>query len=509
MEDVLNALNKYITDENRVIALFGPDTVEEYMPTAEDILALLYEIRNTELDMYPDKACDLPLMASTPRRVRIRPRNITYNSLLNMHTWTLPNGARVHLKQTDFRNNEVLIRAFRSGGLSQADDDILASAMFSPSIIEQSGFGHFDGQRLERYLSTRDVRLSSQFTRDREQITGRSSTGDIRTAMQLIWLNFNHLNFDEDAFDRLVRQTEIWARNTLNVPRAVFNKGVRNATFEDMSRLKDPRGNVDDLMEVNHRDAFEFYRSRFSSATGFDFVFVGDISKEVLHELIETYIATLPGDTRRNRTDTSIIDRNIRFSQESTTKHIYMGNEQTMVNIIFPTPFIDCLYERRMYSAATRLLSNMLFESVREGISGVYSIFAFASTNRYPYAEANISIQLSCDYERLEEIETEIIATIQMIKDDAFEDRLLTQFKETDRQQRENSRITNAFWADTIITNVLFWEDDAHDLLTAGEFVQNITREDMVLTITRYIDFGRMKRVILMPEHVEIQGHRF
>jgi zinc protease len=325
---------------------------------------------------------------------------------------------------------------------------------------------------------------------------GRSSVSDIETAFQLMWLTFTQPRFDADAFEVWRSRTDILNRNQLNQPQFAHSQAQVHLQYNRHPRIL-LYPTAEELMSVDHKTAFDFFRSRFDSATDFDFVFVGDISKESLHALIESYIAPL---TRNRRVNSQIIDRGIRFNLDAATEYIYMGNQMTIMRLTFTSPFPGDTNERRIFNSASTLLYDMLMHSVREDISGVYFIAAIPGVDLIPYPQASLHVHLFCDAERVEEIEIAILETIQSIKDNTFEDSFLQSFRVTNRQRRDNSLTTNTFWLNSLLDGVIFEGISVEESLGAGDFIQNIPREEMSRVMREYIDFDRMQRVILFPE---------
>jgi zinc protease len=331
-------------------------------------------------------------------------------------------------------------------------------------------------------------------------ITGRSSRADIETLMQMMWLTFTSPRFDEDAARRTHRQYETTLRNQHNSPQhALVNRAIRTLFDDHLRALSAQTMTLDELMQVNHRVGYDFFRSRFNSASGFDFVFVGDIDKDRLHRFIEIYIANLPSA----RVDTRIIDRGFRLNQTATTEVMHLGDQVTIKAYMFASDFPFNLYEDRRLDAATDVLNLLLFEYVREQIGGVYVVHGHGQTLMKPFPQSFIQIILFCDKERAEEIETAVFDVIRMLQENTFEDRFLDSYKETTLLNRQRRIITNQFWLNLINESVLYFGYDVAELLAREEFVNNLTREDIVKTINKYLDMDNMLKVVLFPEEEE------
>ena len=75
----------------------------------------------------------------------------------NITELTLANGARVLLKPTDFKEEEVLFSASSPGGSSLVSDEDYTEADFIDSIVNQSGVSDVSYAALQRLLADQSV----------------------------------------------------------------------------------------------------------------------------------------------------------------------------------------------------------------------------------------------------------------------------------------------------------------------------------------------------------------
>jgi zinc protease len=492
LADVQTAIEQNLTDNNRVITLTAPEDSSIDIPSHQDMLSIIDDVRNTALEPYIEPHALDTLLPKMPKRVRVsKPR---YDSKLDMYTWTLKNGARVYLKQTDFRNNEILFSAFRKGGLSTASDDIFNEARVVSQIVVESGLGQLDKTALDIYLSGKDVHLVADLRARSEHFTGNSTTGDVETLLQMMWLNFTAPRYDQQAFDTWKQKTETNIRNLQKSPDFNFSDEVFRVLYDN--HLRATQLSVDDLSGLSYQNAFDFFKSRFSSANDFHFFFVGNIDRATLHRYIESYIAPLPN----KRVSSRIVDRGIRFAQNSTRKHVIQGqDDKTTIRMMFTNDFRFNYMKNLKMSATMGILSDMLRENVREKISGVYFITASATVESEPFQQVAINISLGCSPDRVEEIITEIRYQINSLKNNDFPDKYIETYKESIRQRIERNTSTNRYWLDQI-ENMVMQNFTADDIINRSDTINNLTKNDIVETARKYFDFDKELIIILYPE---------
>ena len=75
----------------------------------------------------------------------------------------LSNGATVILKATNFKNDEIVFRAFSKGGHSLVKDADYFSASNAAAIVSQSGVGNFSAIDLGNMLKGKNTSSFAQY----------------------------------------------------------------------------------------------------------------------------------------------------------------------------------------------------------------------------------------------------------------------------------------------------------------------------------------------------------
>src|SRR5262249_44725583 len=114
--------------------------------------------------------------------------------------WTLSNGARVMVKPTDFKDDEVLFSASSLGGSSLAPDSSYISAAFASSVVSLSGIGEFNAVDPGKKLAGKAASVGPSIAGTGEGLTGHASPKDLETLFQLAYLDFTAPRLDTAAF---------------------------------------------------------------------------------------------------------------------------------------------------------------------------------------------------------------------------------------------------------------------------------------------------------------------
>jgi len=490
-EDINDAIDTYLTDDNRAVVLMGPDTIDDILPDQTDLLRLFDDISGSDVEPYAETVITEPLLAKTPKKAKVNAP--TFDETLGIYTWTLKNGAKVHLKTTDFKNNEIHLSAFRTGGLSQADDAVHKSARFADGIQNASGLGQFDAIQLSTYLSGKDLRFYTSLGGTSEQISARSSIKDFETMLQMMYINATKPRFDETAFEVWRDRQEILLRNQANSPQFLFSKTMSEMLFENHPR--NHLETAEDVVQVNHRTAYNFYKSRFDSANGFNFVFVGNITASQLQPYIETYIATLP----KGKAKTDIVDRKLKISTKQAREDIYKGQEMSLVASHFTNRFPISWETEQKIRLMNAVFQEMLFDNIREKMSGVYIVQTAPIIIREYGNQLSNVVLFGSDKDRVEEILTEIKRQIHLLLFNEYDELFFTTAKETLKKEYEQNERENRYWLSTI-QEMLLYGFTSFDVARHTGFVDTITREDVAAIANRCFDLRKNVTVVLFPE---------
>ena len=262
------------------------------MPSEKELLAVFNAASNRKLDPWVDRVANKPLFAK-----ELTPGTITKeekNDKLGTITYTLSNGAKVLVKETDFEDDQILFRATSPGGTSVCRDEMYLSASNATSIVGLSGVGDFDQVTLQKALAAKNVSLSPYINELTEGFNGFSTKKDLEVFMQLVHLYFTSPRLDYEAFDSYMDKNKGILKNSAMLPENAFGD-----TIEVTINCYHPRHQpitIEKLDEVDPDDAFDFYTDRFSDASDFTFIFVGSVELDRIKEFSKKYLATLPAN---------------------------------------------------------------------------------------------------------------------------------------------------------------------------------------------------------------------
>ena len=112
-DDLKNYFNNYIKAENQIISIKAPDYIKS-LPNRDEIDQLIDKVSQKNIEPYQFTFKKAELIKEELKGSKIIKRKKFPKS--NVHQIILNNGAKILLKQTDFKKDEINLSAFSSGG---------------------------------------------------------------------------------------------------------------------------------------------------------------------------------------------------------------------------------------------------------------------------------------------------------------------------------------------------------------------------------------------------------
>ena len=219
--DEVNALaSAWEGGRNRVIAVDSPEREDLIVPTQTDLLAVFEQVNHKVITPYEDDVSDAPLIAQLPQPAAITERSEIDE--IGITHWRLANGIEVFLKPTDFKNDEILFRAYSPGGHSLVPDEDYVAAMTAASVVDGGGVAEFNLIELQKKLAGKVVGVTPWIGSLQEGMSGSASPEDVQTMFELIYAYFTVPRQDSTAFQAYQTRIEGSIQNRNARPETAF-----------------------------------------------------------------------------------------------------------------------------------------------------------------------------------------------------------------------------------------------------------------------------------------------
>ena len=485
LEEINQVAKKLIKKQNTVVILTGPEKEGLIPPTEDEVLAVL-EVDENSLEPYQDTELAESLVRNPLPKGEIKSRET--NEALGTTVYTLSNGAKLTVKPTDFKNDEIMFRAISYGGTNLLSDEEYNEIQWALGGLNEAGIAGMNQNDLNKFMSGKRANLRMSIGSTTESMFGSTRPKDFELLMQMIYAYFTDLNFDEEAFETYKTKQNSFFANMSAMPQFYYQEQFYGYLMEDNPRFNGMLPSAEDWENTNYKKAYEFYKQQFANAGDFHFFLVGNLDLKEVEELAETYIASLPAKADADK----MIDLGYRMKKGDIKKVVKKGTDpKSTVNIMM---YGDVKYdsgEALAMKALGEILTIKLIEELRENESGVYGVSARGSMSKAPYGSFNFSIQFPCGPENAEQLTKSALRELDKIIAEGPTAKDLEKFKEAQKVEFKEKSKENNFWMGQL-TNAYTDQKSPDKMLQYLERVEALKGEDVQEVAKKYLTENRV-----------------
>ncbi len=452
--DAVNAFAvQTITPANQVIIVNAPEKEGLTTPTAEELLAIRDKVAAGEVTAYEDNVVKEPLIPEGTVLKGSPVKKTAEDAKLGTTEWTLANGAKVVVKHTDFKADEVRMSAVAKGGLSVLSDGEFYMGEMMPAVNSMSGVGKF-------------------------------------------YLNFTQPRFDRADYDNLIKMVRSQLENARTNPDFLMQEKVIDVTYGDNPRRQMISNEIVDKFDFEQLPAI--YAKLYPGANGFVFTFVGNIDPETLKPLVEKYIGSIPAAKK----PLNYIDDKVAPVKGEVTEEFTAPMQQPKVSVLYyysgkmPYTFKD----RMALSFLAQALNSRYLISIREEKGGTYGVRVKGSTEYIPHQTYDMTISFDTNEEMADELCEIVLKEIQEIAENGPKTEDIEKNREFMLKNWKNSLELNQGWMNYIQAKY------GSGLNYVGEYeqaVRDLTNADVQALAKKILADGNLVKVVMRPAKAE------
>ncbi len=463
-------LPQLLTKENQVIVVTEPTKDGMVKMEEADVINDIQNIWNADYEAYVDEVITDPLIAKLPAPGKI---TATKEGKYGTTEFTLSNGARVIVKPTDFKQDEVVMTAYRDGGKRSYPASQAANIALIEDVYNLAKMGPFDHTKLEKYLAGKKVSLSYSVGNTADILEGNSTVKDLPTFMELVYSSFTQLGADAEAYNTEIGKIRSLMANQEKDANYVFSKHIKSATYGNNPMFQ--AVGVSTLDAANYDQMIDLLHKSLANAADYTFIFTGNVDLNTFKPLMEQYIATLPSTGKKSAAPKQVTDiKQVtgqvadKFPYPMKTPSVMVCNSYSDTNVAYNpknSVMIDLLGDA---------LSNVFTETLREEEGGTYSPYAYARLNPYTGQWALVYVfQTNKDMQqKLEKRANDELMKLlkEGIKEDNFQ-----KVKGAALSQYDINVRTNAYWD----SELMMLDRGIDDITGAREAIADLTLAEM------------------------------
>ena len=491
LEEVNRAVKEMITDKNQVAVMYAPDKESVVLPTKKQIEEVVLAAQQQLYAPYADQHIDDQLVKVLPVAGSIvseKPYKHGFTEL------TLSNGMKVYAKKTDYAADLVTMRIKGKGGTSLYGDEDIPNFQILSAAVTEGGVGDFDQMTLARMLTGKTVKARPSVGGRGQNISGSSSVKDLKTLFELTYLYFTAPRKDTVAFQSLMNRQRAFLTNRNASPKVDYSDSCYAVLYNHHPRVEPMVQKT--LDRVSYDRILQIYKERFSDASNFNAVILGNYDEQELRQLCCQYLATLPATHKNEQTNWAnipqIVDGSkvVKFNKKMATP---LAN----VSIYYTADIPFTAKNDLALDFLNRVLQIAYTDSVREEKGGTYGVRVSVSLDKQEHPNTMLRISYNADPNRYDELNPIVYQQLQNIAEQGPAESSMRKIREYLLKQYQQVAITNDYW------NYIIWhqlEDDTDFDDGYCDMVRQMTGQEVQQMAKKILDAKRCIEVTMLSE---------
>jgi len=458
--------------------------------TSEQMQTGLTTVNGETLTAWVDNVKEEPLISELPAKGQIVKES--ENTTLGYKELTLSNGAKVILKKTDFKDDQVLMQAEAKGGMSLfGKEDDMNLQLIEP-VQMFSGLGNFLKSELDKALAGKQASVSTKVTEDRQYISGRSTPKDLETLFQLTYLTMTNIKKDVKSVAAFMNQMQtVLSQKSLN-PSMVYSDSVASIKNNHNPLYMMPE--VEDIQKFDYDRTLAMLKQLYGNGGQFVYTFIGNFDEQQIRPLIEQYIASLPAGKPAEAKDIRTLFRGTKVCNFNKK----METPQAQTTEIWLTDKMPYTLENKvLLVAASQILTRIYDRTIREVESAAYYVGATGEINTNganPIFTLTVEAPTNPDKQKIaQDLMLKYLAEAQQEITDVD----LNTVKEILLKQASDNDRENGHWLDVLTE----WTAEGVDIQTNYvETVKALTAQKIQKFLQDFVSAGNHASIVMMPE---------
>ncbi|MDR0823716.1 MAG: insulinase family protein [Prevotella sp.] len=484
-------IKQLLGDKNIIISVTGPEKEGLAYPTADDLLNVFKTVEAEDITAYAETVSNEPLITQLPEAGSVV--KTEKDDKLGTTIWTLSNGIKVVIKNTNFKDDEILMSSMAYGGTSIIADADIFNAGLASMVPSVGGVGNFSSTDLKKALAGKSANVYNNIGTYTQGLNGSSTIKDLETLLQLTYLYFTAPRKDEGAYSNIAELIKNQLKNMKTEPSFILNINRTKAMYGDNPRMQVMT--AEDAEKLNYDRIIEIYKEIYANPGSFVFNFVGTVDEGALKPLVEQYLASLPSgnkDAKYNNVDTNI--------RKGHIDNIFEQEMKTPKTTAFELYSGTLKYEQKnqiALSALKQVLDIVYVRTIREEAGGTYGVGVRTGISRIPEGQTTLQMSFDTDPERVATITPIISREIIKIAENGPEDADFQKVKEYMVKKFQEDEKQNGYWLSILGSNYFYGDDNHSNYLST---VNALTKDDVKALTKQLVSQDNFIEVIMNPK---------
>ena len=491
LAEVNTTFKEFMQDKNNVITFSSIEKEGLAIPTEEEVRAAIKTIDNSEIEIKIEDTITKPLIDKEIKGSKVASKT---EGLFESTLWTLENGIKIYVKPTTLKANQVIIDGSQKGGKTLLSNVVEYHGADIYSAMQNiTGVADFSTIELNKMLTGKTARASLNIGNTMQYINGESSTNDIETMLQLVYLRYTQPRYDEGALNTLKDQLTTQIKAQMANP--MF--GAVNDLYKTLYN-NDPKAGfptVEVAEKLNAQLYKKLHETFFSSANGMEFTIVGDFNPKTLQPLVEKYLGALPVGNKTPEYGPNVL----KYAKGVKDIEIDRAMETPKVSAFrVYTGKINEEFQTKITLDVLKYVMNIRYtKAIREEAGGTYGVGVQLSMRYEPKPEFITFINFDTDESKIKELMPIVQKEIDEIIKNGPNPEDVNKAKENFVKKFAERNNNNSTWVNYIMFKAVTGRDSYTDYV---KLVENVTPEMVQELAEKMFTQGNEITLIQMPE---------
>ncbi|MDR0617291.1 MAG: insulinase family protein [Endomicrobium sp.] len=429
------AFKEYFKDDDLTVFAICPET--ENLISKGEIEKIIKDVKNSKIVPPLSNNIQGDLVDNIPKPGAIL-RQVSKKETDTLEL-DLENGARVILKQTANKDDQIVLYALAKGGIFNCGypykdlEQYIVSARLSALMCINSGLGKYSYQEIRKKLSDKNVNFYFGISNFDRYFFCNTSVKDTKTLFEVVYLSFSQPKIESDAVKYVLDQFKTDLLNVDKSPERVLSKEIVKVIYGNNPYFTQIE--ISDLDKVNESVALDFIKKSLNPKD-YTFVFAGNIDIELFKEYIKTYLASI-----KQVPSYDIVEKEF-VRPKPEKKEINMGNaDKSSVSLGWYVKYVKEDYSQTLSAQArvfNKYMDIILIEHMRMKLGQIYYIAPVCYTDLY-LRELSMGGNFSCAPKKAKSLINIVISDIRDIARGNVDKDVLVKAKKACKTQWEKS----------------------------------------------------------------------
>ncbi|WP_294186616.1 pitrilysin family protein [uncultured Sphingobacterium sp.] len=492
MSDILQYGKEFEGHQNRDMVLVYNDDIK-VVPNESTLNDWIINASKQAVSAYQVEQLAEQLLPTLPQPGQIVSEQD--DKKVGTQTLLLSNGAKVILKPTTLKNDEILLTSYSPGGYSQYALKDFQSATNAVAIVTNSGLGPFNSLQLSRYLNGKHATASPFINEIGEGIKAQANRVDLQTAFELVYGYFTVPRLDREINKTNLEKSKLSLKNRQQQATTFFSDSIVAVLYNNDPRKTAPT--IKKIEEIDLDRSFAIYKDRFADASDFTFVIVGNFDRAFIDPYIKQYLATLPNIHRKE----SFVDNGVYPPKVGIQRSIHKGKEEkSTVAMAYLGTYDDYSeYNNLLMDALSSSLTIKLTERLREKEGGIYSISVSPSLAKNPRKRFGMNISFTTAPGQVDKLVAAALEEIELIRRNGPSQEDIDKYIAEKLLSSSQQLQYNGFWLSYLLSSSVD-QLDAARIFNESEQIKSITPAKVQAIAQKYLEPSHLFQFTLYPE---------